>query len=306
MIPLIKKQTFKFIIVFLLAGMFFLAGGLLLKSFAKGDSSQGSVVLAAAETGISRNFNHDSTSFSLYGAHRQLECAVCHAGGRYRGIPRDCERCHNGQLAPGMPQGHFLTRQSCSTCHSQSAFYPASFIHDPSTAGQCSNCHNGQKATGKPANHIVTTLQCDSCHRTSGWLPASFMHDASTVGQCPKCHNNQTAPGMPSTHLATTLSCDQCHNTTAWLPVSYPNHPAPLLIGGHSGLDCLVCHSGSFSTAIYRDGTTYGSCANCHRRNYTFPSPSAHQVPAGTGTLATSLTANATCTICHQHSGYSW
>ncbi len=210
----------------------------------------------AAKENLPPNFNHDATSFPLLGAHRELKCSQCHFGGRYRGLQNTCENCHNNQLVEGKPQNHLRTTQSCTVCHTVSAWIPATFRHDLATvAGQCSTCHNGQTATGKPQNHIVTTSQCDTCH-----------------------------------------------GTTAWLPVSYASHDNPKLIGAHAPLDCRVCHTTSFSTAYYRDGTTYGSCANCHTRNYVYPGPDAHK-NAGP-TFADSLRVNATCSNCHEHASY--
>ncbi|MBI3352953.1 MAG: hypothetical protein HY036_10295 [Nitrospirae bacterium] len=327
--------------------------GILFQSLAGAEQSKSLGKMAQAAGNPQRpGFNHDSTSFSLLGAHRTLECTRCHSGGKYRGTPRTCDTCHNGQLSYGIPSGHMMTKQNCSMCHSENAWTPATFRHEGDVlAKPCSQCHNNQTATGKPGNHLVTTAQCDTCHKTTGWIPASFTHDASVAGQCSNCHNGQkatgkpsnhimttaqcdachrtpawipaafnhtlaqvmpgtcanchgtTATGKPATHLATNLSCDQCHRTTAWIPASYANHNNPKLIGGHSGLDCRTCHSTTFSSAIYRDGTTYGSCANCHTRNYKYPGPGEHQVGP---TLATSLAANATCSNCHRHSGYQY
>jgi hypothetical protein len=298
------------------------------------------------------NFNHDATSFPLLGAHKNLTCAQCHLGGKYKSLPTACENCHNGQIAYGKPRTHVMTSQSCNACHQLSGWIPATFRHDPATAtgqcatchngqtaegkpqshivttqqcdtchktsgwipatfrhdlaavtGQCSTCHNGQKATGKPPNHLATTQQCDTCHKTTGWIPATFRHDLATVtGQCATCHNGQRATGKPQSHLATTLQCDTCHKITGWIPATYPSHDNPRLIGAHTPLECKVCHTQSFSTAFYRDGTQYGSCANCHSRDYKYPGPPEHR-NAG-ATLADSLRANATCSNCHKHAGY--
>jgi hypothetical protein len=195
------------------------------------------------------------------------------------------------------------TFQNCNLCHTVFSWTPAKFMHDLAmSVGQCSNCHNGQKATGKPQNHIQTTAQCDTCHKTTGWIPASFIHDASTVGQCSNCHNGQKATGKPQNHIQTNLQCDNCHRTTGWIPATYANHDNPKLIGGHASLECKVCHPQSFSTAFYRDGTQYGSCANCHTRDYKYPGPDQHR-NAGP-TFSASLQVNATCSNCHEHASY--
>ena len=215
--------------------------------------------------------------------------------------------CHDGQKATGKTVNHIMTTAQCDTCHKTTGWLPATFAHGPSTAGQCMTCHNGQKATGKPAAHVMTALVCDTCHKTTGWLPATFNHTLAQVapGSCNTCHLSGNATKKPANHLQTNPadSCDKCHTTTAWLPARYAIHDNPKLIGGHSGLDCRTCHSTSFSTAINRDGTTYGSCANCHTRHYKYPDPPEHRIGP---TMASALQANATCTMCHRHSGYQW
>jgi len=217
-----------------------------------------------------------------------------------------CSTCHNGQRVMGKPVGHLVTTAECDQCHTTTSFTGVAYRHDPATtAGKCDTCHNGRTATGKPTGHLATTAQCDLCHNTTSFVGASFRHDpAATAGKCDTCHNGRTATGKPSGHLATTAQCDQCHRTTGWTPATYANHDNPKLIGGHSGLDCKVCHPQSFSSAFYRDGIQFGFCSNCHRRDYKYPGPDEHR-NAGT-TLNASLQVNANCANCHEHAGYRW
>ena len=245
------------------------------------------------------------------------ECDQCHTTTSFVGVgfrhdptttTGKCNTCHNGQTAKGKSTTHVVTTAQCDTCHtSTTAFVGATFRHDPATtANKCNTCHNGQMAPGKSTTHVVTTAQCDTCHTsTTAFVGATFRHDlATTANKCNTCHNGQTAPGKPTGHLATTAQCDQCHRTTGWTPATYANHANPQLIGGHSGLDCKVCHPQSFSSAFYRDGIQFGFCSNCHRRDYKYPGPGDHK-NAGT-TLAASLQVNANCANCHEHAGYRW
>ncbi len=173
----------------------------------------------------------------------------------------------------------------------------------------CEECHNGQITYGKPNNHVMISQNCDICHTASAWSPATFRHDLSMVtGQCTTCHNGQKATGKPQNHIATTQQCDTCHRVTAWTPSMVTNHDNPRLIGAHSTLDCKVCHTQSFASAFYRDGTQFGFCANCHTRDYTFPGPGAHKNNPITKTpyasMQDSLSANALCSNCHKHADY--
>lgn len=219
-----------------------------------------------------------------------------------------CSTCHNGQKATGKPSNHITTTSQCDTCHKTTGWVPATYIHDASATGQCSTCHNGQKATGKPSNHITTTSQCDTCHKTTGWVPAIYIHDASATGQCSTCHNSQKATGKPQGHLVTTLQCDTCHKTIGWIPATLVNHDNPKLIGAHSVLPCSACHPQTVPAALFRDGTQYGFCANCHTRDYKYPGPDAHKINPATKqpftSMADSLQANAMCANCHRHADY--
>jgi hypothetical protein len=235
-------------------------------------------------------FDHDATAFPLVGAHRFLKCEQCHLSGQYKTLPTRCDECHTGQLIYGKPNNHVLTSQNCNACHTQTDW---TFHHDlvGGSGQQCSTCHNGQTAEGKPTNHIPTTSDCSFCHNTRAWSPTTFKHDASVAGQCSNCHNGQIAEGKPAGHFGTTLQCDVCHSTSRWTPISLTFHAPTLLIGAHAGLDCSDCHVISTGAVIYRDGTTYGSCANCHTRDYPYP----HEGHSG-------ISQNANCLNCHSYS----
>ncbi|MDD5336723.1 MAG: cytochrome c3 family protein [Rhodoferax sp.] len=109
-------------------------------------------------------------------------------------LPGQCQTCHNGQTASGMPVKHRQTRMSCDSCHRTTAWKPAQFSHQGVVPGQCQSCHNSTSASGKPGGHFVTARSCDSCHRAVAWTPLSYAHlsplyrpqaDKST---CVSCH----------------------------------------------------------------------------------------------------------------------
>ena len=109
-------------------------------------------------------------------------------------LPGQCQTCHNGQAAVGMPARHLQTRLSCDNCHRSTAWKPAQFSHQGVVPSQCQTCHNSVVAGGKSGGHFVTTRSCDTCHRTVAWLPVSYAHmsplyqpqpDKST---CVSCH----------------------------------------------------------------------------------------------------------------------
>jgi hypothetical protein len=280
------------------------------------------------------NFNHDSTSFQLQGAHRSLDCKECHSGGKYKGTPRDCENCHNGQISYGKPASHLMTSQSCLFCHSQNAWIPSNFTHDPSTVGQCSTCHNGQKATGKPSNHVSTNSQCDTCHRTSGWIPAGFNHANLMGQQCSTCHRTG-GQGMPprSDVVHSNLAgqdCSQCHASTTTFSTANMNHTgisppaacATCHIAGNSvgavstpnphpyaasNSDCSQCHSTTTFAGASFNHAGVTTCKTCH---YSGNANGAMPPPVTAGDLIHSPLSNiiTDCNSCHtstQTGGFS-
>lgn len=247
----------------------------------------------AAEPRRSVSFDHVRTGFPLIGAHTQVQCETCHAGGRFKGTPTQCATCHTigSRIAQTVKSArHVPTNLPCEQCHSStSSWDTARFTHAGVVPGTCTNCHNGAMAPGKPSNHVQTTASCDTCHRTTAWSPASFNHGNVVPGTCANCHNGSQATGKPSNHVQTTSSCDNCHRTTAWTPASFSH--ATVTPG-----TCANCHNGSQATG--KSGShfvTTRSCDACHStsawvpvRAYTHTSP--YYRPHNSGV---------TCNACH-------
>ena len=105
-----------------------------------------------------------------------------------------CQTCHNGQLAIGVPAKHLQTRMSCDSCHRSTAWKPAQFSHQGVVPSQCQTCHNSAVTSGKPSAHFVTSRSCDACHRTVAWLPVTYLHlsplyqPQADKSSCVSCH----------------------------------------------------------------------------------------------------------------------
>jgi hypothetical protein len=113
----------------------------------------------------------------------------------HRGVSiGQCQTCHNGSAARGMPVRHLVTRTSCDTCHRTTAWIPAQFSHQGTLPGQCQTCHNGSSAMGKSSGHFVTARSCDACHRTLAWVPVQYSHLSTLYHaqpdktSCTSCH----------------------------------------------------------------------------------------------------------------------
>ena len=114
-------------------------------------------------------FDHAGTGFPLTGAHRRTPCLSCHGDGVWRGKSTDCYSCHQPDYQATTNPAHagagFPT--ACATCHTTTAWQPATFDHDgpyfPIYSGThagrwsaCSDCHTN------PSNYAA--FDCLGCH----------------------------------------------------------------------------------------------------------------------------------------------
>ena len=189
-----------------------------------------------------RFVDHSRTRFPLTGAHRQVDCAQCHIGGRFAGTPTDCFSCHqanyNSTSSPNHAAAGFPT--SCQTCHNTSAWRPASFDHNrtrfPLTGAhrstECARCHAGGRYAGTPTD-------CFSCHAAN--------YNATS-------NPNHRAAGFPT-------QCQNCHTTNAWRPATFDHDGSffPIYSGRHRGVwsSCQDCHVNAGNYAVFE-------CINCH------------------------------------------
>jgi hypothetical protein len=146
-------------------------------------------------------FDHARTRFPLTGAHRPLPCSRCHADGIYRGKPAACVSCHQPDYASTTNPSHSALAfpTDCASCHTTTAWTPATFNHDApyfpiysgrhrGTWSSCATCHTN------PADYKV--FDCLSCHgktntdghhrEVSGYVYAS--------SNCYACHRNGRTP----------------------------------------------------------------------------------------------------------------
>ena len=103
----------------------------------------------------------DHSTWPLLGAHARTPCAECHGEQQkgaepaaYRGVPRDCEGCHDdvhaGQFRQSQPA------KDCKTCHSPDTFQIASTFDHGKTRYPLEGKHR-ELACGKC--HMVETLR---------------------------------------------------------------------------------------------------------------------------------------------------
>lgn len=139
--------------------------------------------------------------------------------------------------------------------------------HSPIPAGKsCADCH------AKDKTHLPPYVgACDRCHGLTSWRTVTYAHADDTFNQaahgvigCVRCHTEGTPPPSPqcnSCHEAPHggwTACVKCHVPLTWLM----RRPTPAghvsLLGGHSNLTCIECHSQPQEPAKPR------TCTNCH------------------------------------------
>lgn len=250
-------------------------------------------------------FDHNQTRFPLRGAHRTVDCATCHTAG-YAGTPLDCFSCHAADYRGATDPDHGSFPTSCESCHSETAWQPATFDHSQ---------------TAFPLRGAHRAVACADCHR-SGY--------SGTPTDCFSCHAQDYQGAKDPDHTGFPKTCQDCHSESAWQPASFDhNKTAFPLTGAHRTLDCQACHSAGYAGTPTRcvdchradyDSTTNPnhqaagfptSCQNCHNtsdwhdadfdHNQFFPLSGAHALGCGSCHLNPSNYALFSCIDCHEH-----
>lgn len=226
------------------------------------------LLLSSCEKQTGSSFNHNQTLFPLTGSHVAAGCRECHKDGAITTLPTACFSCHPMSVA------HTKNLGDCNLCHTTATFSAAYFNHH----------RVGAQIQGR--HKLLIADNCNNCHTQQSYSGVDF--------SCGNCHSPPSIDG--TVHTSTKADCSQCHSQFSFTPASYPAHNsyAIQLKGAHSTLLCSDCHPqapNTYKVIDYRDGQTYGSCANCHTRDYDF-GESDHR----------GIAADANCLQCHSYS----
>ena len=159
----------------------------------------------------------------------------------------------------------------CSACHLPDSWTamkdPLGFNHD---------------STALPLIGVHARIDCKSCH-------SSMRFDEKLASDCISCHMDVHAMTVGN-------DCARCHTPRTWLvdeiPELHEQNGFPL-IGVHSNLSCVDCHSADNTLTFARLGN---DCINCHRADFM-----ATQSPNHTGA---GFSVN--CSECHDPMGNGW
>jgi hypothetical protein len=188
--------------------------------------------------------NHNDY-FVLNGAHITTDCFACHEG-NYTATPNLCFGCHADNYNETTNPPHIASQfnTECETCHSETAWTPATFDHDAEFFPIYSGSHAGE------------WTNCIECHTT----PNNY-----TLFSCIDCHDhNQTDMADEHNGISgyswNSNACLECHPNGDGEGFNHATSNFPLT-GAHLTVDCIGCHESGYS------GTTT-VCAGCHTDNY--------------------------------------
>ena len=227
----------------------------------------------STSTWLNATFNHNSTGFSLTGAHTvpPRACTDCHINNNYNITNTTCVSCHQTDYNTATtPVNHVAANfpTTCETCHDTVLWTDGTFNH----------ASTGFTLTGA---HTVPPRACSDCHK--GASPYALNSTA-----CVTCHltdyNGTTNPNHVTSGFP--QQCDLCHDTTVWTDSTFNhNNTAFPLTGAHTTTACALCHvNGNYTTLP----TT---CVGCHQTDYNNTTNPGHS--------AQPQFFPTTCTTCH-------
>jgi len=289
-------------------------------------------------------FNHNTTVFPLTGAHTGVACVSCHTNGYTGGTPTTCVGCHLTNFNASTNPNHVLAKFStdCKTCHTVTAWSPATFNHNTATsfplagahigvacischaAGYagipttCVSCHQtNYNATTNP-NHITAKFPttCETCHTVSGWVPSTFNHSTSTTFPLTGSHTGVACVSChPTGYTAIPTTCVSCHLAN-YNSTTNPNH-----VTAKFATTCQTCHTTTAwvpSTFNHSTATTFPltgahigvACVSCHPNGYSaIPTTcvSCHLTTYNATTNPNHVTSKfpTTCETCHSTSNWT-
>jgi len=140
-----------------------------------------------------RKFKHALFGFRLEGAHRIVECKVCHQNRLYANTPTECIDCHRAEFfSAGAAAIHSPDNIDCQFCHRPYSWRPAS-----------GHMHRSMTFSGA---HKRIQGQCDYCHTNDYGLK---WPGAQTEQDCEFCH----MADYRKEHRNCPTTCGLCHNT---------------------------------------------------------------------------------------------
>ena len=324
------------------------------------------------------NFDHAKTGFPLAGAHASLACAQCHPGNVFKAASTQCISCHSADFTTAVAPPHTGFSNDCTTCHTLTAWQPATFNHTTGTtfpltgahasaavacqqchvnnvfkglSTTCYGCHQAQFTTANAPPHTGFSTDCTTCHTNTAWQPATFNHTTGTTFPltgghtnpaiaCQQCHVNNVYKGLstacyschqqdftnalaPVKHTGFATDCSTCHTTNpGWTPSTFNHSTVFALVGAHTTLPCAQCHvnnqyaglattcygchQAQFTTANAPPHTGFSqNCSTCHSNTAWQPATFNHTTNTTFPLTGAHTNAAITCQQCHVNNVYA-
>jgi len=138
-------------------------------------------------------FDHGLTPFPLIGAHRDAECAGCHATPRFRDAPELCADCHIEDDVHALALG-----RACGDCHNPVDWSRWDFDHNLQTSFVIDGGHARLGCAGCHRNPVDDDVRLDTscvgCHRRDDVHRGEFGTD------CERCHTTTDFRAVEGTH----------------------------------------------------------------------------------------------------------
>jgi hypothetical protein len=132
-------------------------------------------------------FDHDLTRYPLVGLHVAVPCHACHTSPSFKGVPLDCNGCHQRDDRHKGALG-----KDCEACHSPNGWGLWQFDHGKVTKFVLTGAHANTACAGchrQPPDVVKLSGDCGSCHSQDD------VHLGQYGRQCQRCHSTSTFKG---------------------------------------------------------------------------------------------------------------
>lgn len=226
------------------------------------------------------HFDHSKTRFPLTGAHKEINCTLCHGPQgkqkfKFKSVDLkfcvDCHKnIHSGQFSKN------IKSNNCSECHTTTDFkkrfdfdhnttrYPLEGAHNKL---ECKECHVPSKTT---ITLTPPNIQSNGNKmKTQPFTLAQHHFPHVKRSECLSCHVDYHKKQLGT-------NCLECHNVETWTKVKFDHNTQSQFILKHKHLDvkCLECHKpikGEFvklkneTRKVTRYKPIESTCITCHK-----------------------------------------
>ena len=210
-----------------------------------------------AKPASQQKFNHDDrkdAAMPLFGSHKDVACAKCHAKAVFNLPAADPDSCGNSGCHNSPHDGHLFGKRDCEWCHSPTfkTLKQQNFDHTEKTRFDLGPAHR--------------KIACYNCHTKA-------LGENKPNGACEQCHSKDSHHGDRFKQFGDPPKCGVCHPSGGpkFTPKVF-NHGRNTkfeLTGKHADVGCRACHRGKSPSDFERFTNLVNSkgqadCMGCH------------------------------------------